>query len=522
MTRLVWNGALQGVIFAACCGLVFGSNKALLTVERSSGSSSRRKTQYMPALYAEWSIDAKMESGTLMHYKDNADGCKSLRRCPSCALLVIQGNCTFARKARVAQDAGYSMLLVASAKERETVSMIDAPARFGLRLRGPSSIPAVMLPKVFGDKLVKALARGDSFAIKMEPNNRFIEDLFGEAVMGLIAVGLVIAGALYSCEDLHHSAQGSQSAGAEFEEVQPVEAYAGFTFLVYGSIMLTLLYFFMKYGIYVLIFFFVTGAVSSTVALLEPVVARMCPGLRTKKAFRLPARVSSITGIEQDHACSDAVAEAIACSLAVVFLLNRNNDEIGWIVQDIFGVALLLIIQKTVRFPNLKVATIFLVCTFFFDIFWVFISPRIFGKSVMVEVATGGGTGQSVPLVLKIPDAYGSFKILGYGDIAIPGLLISLLRRHDLTSKYSLCSGYFAYGVVGYALGLVATFISLFLMKHGQPALLFLVPGILMPTFLIASCKGELLAFWQASYGPSTEAESEGYKPLAGGADKEA
>ena len=42
-----------------------------------------------------------------------------------------------------------------------------------------------------------------------------------------------------------------------------------------------------------------------------------------------------------------------------------------------------------------------LVCTFFFDIFWVFLSPLFFKKSVMIEVATGGGTGQAVPLRLQ-------------------------------------------------------------------------------------------------------------------------
>merc|ERR1719382_479745 len=124
--------------------------------------------------------------------------------------------------------------------------------------------------------------------------------------------------------------------------------------------------------------------------------------------------------------------------LAVAFLLYRNNDTFGWILQDLIAIMLLLTIQRTLRLPNLKTGTVILVCTFFFDIFWVFLSPLIFKKSVMIEVATGGGTGQSVPMVLKIPALTGipgQFKILGLGDIAIPGLLISLLPRHDLVSK---------------------------------------------------------------------------------------
>merc|ERR1719183_822283 len=130
-------------------------------------------------------------------------------------------------------------------------------------------------------------------------------------------------------------------------------------------------------------------------------------------------------------------------ALAVAFLVLRNNDCVGWVLQNLIAAGLVLTIQRSVRLPNLRVGTNMLVCTFFFDIFWVFISPLIFKKSVMIEVARGGSTGQSVPMVLKIPalsgDLPGQFKILGLGDIAIPGLLISLLLRHDLSKGYGRC-----------------------------------------------------------------------------------
>lgn len=82
-----------------------------------------------------------------------------------------------------------------------------------------------------------------------------------------------------------------------------------------------------------------------------------------------------------------------------------------------------------------------------------------------------------------------------------------------MTQRTPLGSGYFVAGTVGYALGLLATFISLFLMKHGQPALLFLVPGTLIPTFAIAWTKGEVSDFWNANYSPETQPE--GYEALA-------
>lgn len=39
-----------------------------------------------------------------------------------------------------------------------------------------------------------------------------------------------------------------------------------------------------------------------------------------------------------------------------------------------------------------------------FDVFWVFGSMHIFGESVMIRVAKGGGAG--LPMLLKVPPVY--------------------------------------------------------------------------------------------------------------------
>ena len=56
------------------------------------------------------------------------------------------------------------------------------------------------------------------------------------------------------------------------------------------------------------------------------------------------------------------------------------------------------------RMPSLKICSILLGILFFYDIFFVFITPLLTknGKSVMVEVATGGETGEQLPMVLKV------------------------------------------------------------------------------------------------------------------------
>ena len=56
------------------------------------------------------------------------------------------------------------------------------------------------------------------------------------------------------------------------------------------------------------------------------------------------------------------------------------------------------------RMPSLMICSILLGILFFYDIFFVFITPLFTrnGKSVMVEVATGGETGEQLPMVLKV------------------------------------------------------------------------------------------------------------------------
>lgn len=50
------------------------------------------------------------------------------------------------------------------------------------------------------------------------------------------------------------------------------------------------------------------------------------------------------------------------------------------------GVALILTVLQIVHLPNIKVSTILLSCAFLYDVFWVFISPKIFHESVMIVV----------------------------------------------------------------------------------------------------------------------------------------
>ena len=98
---------------------------------------------------------------------------------------------------------------------------------------------------------------------------------------------------------------------------------------------------------------------------------------------------------------------------------------------------------KVLRLPSLKICTLLLSTLFVYDIFFVFVTPILTknGKSIMVEVATGGDTGEQVPLVLKVPllnvpegmEVCGlNYSMLGFGDVLVPGLLLSYCHSFDL------------------------------------------------------------------------------------------
>ncbi|KAJ3507466.1 hypothetical protein NM208_g15954 [Fusarium decemcellulare] len=56
---------------------------------------------------------------------------------------------------------------------------------------------------------------------------------------------------------------------------------------------------------------------------------------------------------------------------------------------------------------------------------------------------------------------------------------------------------YFHASVVGYFLGMLATLAMLLVFKHGQPALLYLVPGVLGSLWLTGLVRGELKQMWK-------------------------
>ncbi|THF95884.1 hypothetical protein TEA_024392 [Camellia sinensis var. sinensis] len=158
----------------------------------------------------------------------------------------------------------------------------------------------------------------------------------------------------------------------------------------------------------------------------------------------------------------------------------------------------------------IQVATVLLCCAFLYDIFWVFLSPYIFNESVMIAVARGDNSGESIPMLLRVPrlfDPWGGYDMIGFGDILFPGLLVSFSFRYDKANKKGVLNGYFLWVTIGYGVGLLLTYLGLYLMDgNGQPALMYLVPCTLGLVVILGLVRGELKDLW--NYGTESPSQS--------------
>jgi len=297
--------------------------------------------------------------------------------------------------------------------------------------------------------------------------------------------------------------------------------------------MLLALYFFFRYLVYVMIGLFVVASILSSFVCLDALAKKI-----------LPKRATAVT---VPCLCRGAVYQLVVLGVATSLSLSwffLRKKRYSWILQDILGVFFSINMLRTIRLPSFKICTILLTLLFVYDIFFVFITPLLTAsrKSIMVEVATGGSPGgdssssspddgegdgsssqESLPMLLRVEHlsivgvntsdplevCYRdmrtfSYSLLGFGDILVPGLLVSYCHAFDLIHGIR-GRLYFLSTSIAYAVGLIITFVGLFLMKGvAQPALLYLVPCTLIPPIVIALRRKQFKALWD---GPGDGSE---------------
>ncbi|KAJ3683565.1 hypothetical protein LUZ60_013792 [Juncus effusus] len=153
-----------------------------------------------------------------------------------------------------------------------------------------------------------------------------------------------------------------------------------------------------------------------------------------------------------------------------------------WLANNVLGVAFCVQGIEMLSLGSFKTGAILLAGLFFYDIFWVFFTP------VMVSVAKSFDA--PIKLLFPTSDATRPFSMLGLGDIVIPGIFVALALRFDVSRGRK--NKYFRSAFFGYTVGLVATIVVMNWFQAAQPALLYIVPGVLGSVAVHCLLSGEV------------------------------
>ncbi|OAY59786.1 signal peptide peptidase-like 2 [Manihot esculenta] len=413
-------------------------------------------------------------------------------------IMVDRGKCKFTTKANNAEAAGASAVLIIN-NQKELYKMVCEPDETDLDIK----IPAVMLPQDAGASLEKMLLNSSSVSVQLYSPKRPLVDI-AEVFLWLMAVVTILCASYWSAWSAREAAIEHDKLLKDAVDEIPNDKVVGVSsivdinttsavlFVVVASCFLVMLYKLMSYWfVELLVVLFCIGGVEGLQTCLVALLSRWFKHAG-ESYIKIPffGPVSQLT----------LAVSPFCITFAVVWAVYRNVS-FAWIGQDILGIALIITVLQIVHVPNLKVGTVLLSCAFLYDIFWVFVSKKLFHESVMIVVARGDRSGEDgIPMLLKIPrmfDPWGGYSIIGFGDILLPGLVIAFSLRYDWLASKSLRAGYFLWAMMAYGLGLLITYVALNLMDgHGQPALLYIVPFTLGTFLTLGKKRGDLNILW--------------------------
>lgn len=193
-------------------------------------------------------------------------------------------------------------------------------------------------------------------------------------------------------------------------------------------------------------------------------------------------------------ACTPDVVLPISCAISIILLILWAITQ-HWMITNFVTFCMCVTGIAFIKIHQIQIVLIIAIGFLLYDVWWVFISPFFFGKSVM-EVA-------AVSMVSKIPAAFSSqsddhMSLIGAGDIVIPGMVLDFLIRFDHIYETSL----FEVGYIGYIIGVMISWIMSSIMERGQPALLWIFPSVLIPVFIFAIIQQKFWILWHQGTKP--------------------
>jgi len=317
-------------------------------------------------------------------------------------------------------------------------------------------------------------------------------------VLFCFAISCIIYGSVRS-HSFHSDVGGGENKEVA-KEVSSLKIRNVVIFVIVGSLVLILFFYFFNIIYYFLLIIVTLVSFVSLFFVLstgvDNVFERAGWGAKSFKLSVLPVIHYSIV-----------VLSLLCISFIVLWIVTGY-----WLVVNCLAWCIGVTQLSLLKLPNLKIAVLLLSAFLLYDVFWVFISPYIFGESVMVAVATKMPVS-SLPMTLSMPHILdsNSYSLLGLGDIVLPGLFVcytygvdksiqsivnnEIIDLPTIPTKIPKVS-YFIIALLGYTVGFACTLVSFVVMQKGQPALLYLVPCTLIPISIAAYFQDHIKLMW--------------------------
>jgi len=317
---------------------------------------------------------------------------------------------------------------------------------------------------------------------------------------------LIYIGAVHSTKQ--YRTRSPAASGEKEEKLEVMTQKDAWTFPIFGSVVLfglfVLFKLFDKDNINLLfqVYFSFIGAYTIGSYIYERVSGySVFSSMKDREIIRIPA-IKWISDAESKIDLLFVFTSLIGIGVAGGYYFTKH-----WTFNNILGMTFCIFGIENMLLGQFKVGFILLCLLFFYDIFWVF------GTPVMVTVAKN----LDGPIKLQFPKLLSAdkleFNMIGLGDIVIPGVFVALMLRFDLINYFNeRVSGstpeddrvpysfsnviFFKSTLIGYVAGIFTTLFVMIYFKAAQPALLYLVPGILLSSFFCALIKGNLSELW--------------------------
>ncbi|KAI9850302.1 MAG: hypothetical protein M1838_005862 [Thelocarpon superellum] len=282
--------------------------------------------------------------------------------------------------------------------------------------------------------------------------------------------------------------------------------------------------------------------------------------------WTLHIRAGGETLVKSRFGLNDVVGLVLGAGTVVAY----NCLDKPWWLTNALGFGFCYTTLQLMSPATFWTGTMILTGLFLYDIYFVFFTPMMVLVAKSLDVP--------IKLLIPRPSGpdddidVQALAMLGLGDIVLPGMMIGLALRFDLylyylrkqtratrpaaastepsdpkghpeviKAKYLSTSGgwgerfwtpsaamsssssssssfpkpYFHAGIVGYISGMVVTLGVMQVTEHAQPALLYLVPGVLGALWSTALLRGELGLMWAYSERSEDEGEHAGLAPIS-------